>query len=229
MGKPWMGPITLAQPETRFGVMMVQGGGSAISMYLTQTGGGSASAWYPATTQGWIKPPVVVRDDGYVLATGSSMCRSSNFGQSWNCTDPADDTFDNGVACSPVDWSSGQAACTCITGGGEIDPLFDGWVHISRDCGSSFNSTRALVTPYPIRFVLALSATYLIALGDGGMLHSEDKGDSWTEDLSIQSHVQYCSPVLTRVSVSQLTFRILCVASEDASQAFFAADVAVPL
>ena len=83
---------------------------------------------------------------------------------------------------------------------------------MSNDDGVTFNATRCLTSPYPIRSVLALPSGHLIAAGGnyysgvGGIWESVDRGRTWGNTLSITAEIKACRAVPMKTAT-----RVLCV------------------
>jgi len=83
------------------------------------------------------------------------------------------------------------------SGGGEISPNVEGWLHRTTDGGATW-SGRVLDTPWPIRQIEFLNGKIGWAAGGdiysgvGGITFSSDGGKKWTEDIDTGDEVDAC-------------------------------------
>jgi hypothetical protein len=152
--------------------------------YVTTNGGATAGDWTQVLadpTEGWFAGNLTFMPSNLrVYVTGISFCQSRNGGLSYRRRPSIDPVFDGGVSFPDIGhgW----------TGGGQISPPVQGWVHRTKDGGQSW-SGRILNPPYPIRSLLFLDDSLGFAVGGnyfqgvGGIWSTTDGGESWTLDV----------------------------------------------
>jgi len=143
----------------------------------------------PDPNGGWFGYQFTLRKDGTAYASGITFCKSADTGATWTCSPPADSVFDG-----PTQFVSDTVGWT---GGGEISPQVQGWLHRTTDGGATW-SGRVLNAPWPIRQIEFLSRkTGWAAGGDiysnvGGIYFSSDGGKTWNEDIDTGDEVGAC-------------------------------------
>jgi len=143
----------------------------------------------PDADGGWFGYQFTLLKDKTAYASGIQYCTSADIGASWNCGPTADSVFDG-----PTEFVSDKAGWT---GGGEISPNVEGWLHRTTDGGATW-SDRVLNTDWPIRQIEFLSKKVGWAAGGniysniGGIYYSADGGKTWAQDLATEDEVGAC-------------------------------------
>ena len=171
---------------------------------LAMSGEGLAdpnAAWWTATPNnwaqvtpdpsgGWFGYQFTLLKDQTAYASGINFCTSANTGATWNCGPPADSVFDG-----PTQFISDKIGWT---GGGEISPDVEGWLHLTTNGGKTW-SGRVLTPPWPIRQIEFLNKNVGWAAGGniysgvGGIYYSSDGGNTWTLDVTTGDEVGACA------------------------------------
>ncbi|HEY1614138.1 MAG TPA: hypothetical protein VGF97_10650 [Rhizomicrobium sp.] len=144
----------------------------------------------PDPNGGWFGYQFTLLKDQTAYASGVTFCKSANTGATWTCAPPADSVFDG-----PTEFVSDKAGWT---GGGEISPNVEGWLHRTTDGGASW-SGRVLNTPWPIRQITFLNKKVGWAAGGniysnvGGIYYSADGGKTWALDFSSGDEIGSCA------------------------------------
>lgn len=144
----------------------------------------------PDSNGGWFGYQFTLLKDGTAYASGIQYCTSANVGATWTCGPPADSVYDG-----PTEFVSDKIGWT---GGGEISPNVEGWLHRTTDGGTTW-SGRVLNTAWPIREIEFLNGKIGWATGGniysdvGGIYYSSDGGKSWTLDLSTEDEIGACA------------------------------------
>jgi hypothetical protein len=153
IGTPWAGIV-----QDNF---IVGTSSSAVWRMKPGSSGGNATDWKMSKAgDGWLAGPISVKADS-VNVTGSSFCSSTDGANSFQCHDPVDPDGDGGIAYSSTDPAIG------ITGGGDISPTVNGWVHRTTDGGTTW-SKRVLSSKFPIRAVYTECGGSGIMIAAGG-------------------------------------------------------------
>lgn len=143
----------------------------------------------PDPNGGWFGYQFTLLKDRTAYASGITFCKSANTGETWTCSPPADSVFDG-----PTQFLNDNIGWT---GGGEISPKDEGWLHRTTDGGATW-SDRVLDVAWPIRQIEFLDKkTGWAAGGDiysgiGGIYFSADGGKTWTEDIDTGDEVDAC-------------------------------------
>lgn len=143
----------------------------------------------PDPNGGWFGYQFSLLKDQTAYASGITFCTSANAGETWTCGPPADSVFDG-----PTQFVNDMIGWT---GGGEISPQDEGWLHRTTDGGATW-SGRVLNAPWPIRQIEFLNKkTGWAAGGDiytsvGGIYFSSDGGKTWNEDVETGDEVDAC-------------------------------------
>jgi len=143
----------------------------------------------PDPNGGWFGYQFTLLKDQTAYASGITFCKSANTGSTWTCGPPADSVFDG-----PTQFVSDTVGWT---GGGEISPQVEGWLHRTTDGGTTW-SGRVLNAPWPIRQIEFLDKKTGWATGGsiysavGGIYYSSDGGKTWNEDLATTDEVDAC-------------------------------------
>jgi photosystem II stability/assembly factor-like uncharacterized protein len=143
----------------------------------------------PDPNGGWFGYQFTLLKDQTAYASGITFCKGATGGQTWTCGPPADSVFDG-----PTQFVSDTVGWT---GGGEISPPVEGWLHRTTDGGATW-SGRVLNSPWPIRQIEFLNKkTGWAAGGDiysavGGIYFSSDGGKTWSEDIETGDEVDAC-------------------------------------
>ncbi len=186
----WLDKIRFADSER--GIATTMAGGQIVR---TTGGGRTAPDWSRViadSTGGWFAGNFTFEKDLPVMAAGAHLCRSSDGGASWSAQTGADPVFDGAVEF--VNPSLG------FTGGGNIAPGVQGWVHRTTDGGNTWTD-RLLVTPYPVRAVrFATPMRGWAAGGDidsnaGGIWGTTDGGNTWTREIDTAAEMRSLSLV----------------------------------
>ncbi|HEX3664856.1 MAG TPA: hypothetical protein VHU23_06470 [Rhizomicrobium sp.] len=144
----------------------------------------------PDADGGWFGYQFTLLRDKTAYASGIQYCTSADIGASWSCGPPADSVFDG-----PTQFVSDKAGWT---GGGEISPDVEGWLHRTTDGGATW-SDRVLTTAWPIRQIEFLDKKVGWAAGGniysnvGGIYYSADGGQTWSQDLATTDEVGACA------------------------------------
>jgi photosystem II stability/assembly factor-like uncharacterized protein len=144
----------------------------------------------PDPDGGWFGSQFTLLKNQHAFASGIQYCTSANTGATWTCGPPADSVFDG-----PTEFVSDTIGWT---GGGEISPNVEGWLHRTTDGGQTW-SGRVLNTAWPIREILFLNAKVGWAAGGniysnvGGIYYSSDGGKKWSQDLSTEDEFDSCA------------------------------------
>ncbi len=144
----------------------------------------------PDSSGGWFGYQFTLLKDQTAYASGIQYCTSANTGASWTCGPPADSVFDG-----PTEFVSDKVGWT---GGGEISPSVEGWLHLTTDGGATW-SGRVLTTAGPIREIDFLSKKVGWATGGniyttvGGIYYSADGGNTWSQDLATEDEIGACA------------------------------------
>lgn len=144
----------------------------------------------PDPSGGWFGYQFTLLKDQTAYASGIQFCTSINTGATWTCGPPADSVFDG-----PTEFVSDLVGWT---GGGEISPQVEGWLHATTDGGKTW-SGRVLNTAWPIREIDFLSKKAGWATGGdiysnvGGIYFSSDGGKTWSQDLATQDEIGSCA------------------------------------
>jgi photosystem II stability/assembly factor-like uncharacterized protein len=151
---------------------------------------GSWAQVTPDASGGWFGYQFTLLKDQTAYASGIQFCTSANTGASWSCGPSADSVYDG-----PTEFVSDQVGWT---GGGEISPNVEGWLHRTTDGGQTW-SGRVLNTAWPIREIEFLNRKVGWAAGGniysdvGGIYYSSDGGKTWSQDLSTQDEIGSCA------------------------------------
>jgi len=143
----------------------------------------------PDPNGGWFGFQFTLLKDDSAYASGITFCKSNDTGATWTCGPPADAVFDG-----PTQFVSDSVGWT---GGGEISPQVEGWLHRTTDGGATW-SGRVLNTSWPIRQIAFLDKkTGWAAGGDiysgvGGIYFSSNGGKTWNEDIETGDEVDAC-------------------------------------
>lgn len=144
----------------------------------------------PDASGGWFGYQFTLLKDRTAYASGIQFCTSANTGATWTCGAPADSVYDG-----PTEFVSDLVGWT---GGGEISPNVQGWLHRTTDGGKTW-SGRILNTAWPIREIDFLSKKFGWATGGniysnvGGIEFSPDGGKTWSLDLTTQDEIGSCA------------------------------------
>jgi photosystem II stability/assembly factor-like uncharacterized protein len=199
-GKTWKPDIVLSSNAWGGRVRFVHGMKDGLAM----SGEGLAdpnAAWWrvkpskwaqvtPDQNGGWFGYQFTLLKDQTAYASGINYCTSANTGATWTCGPPADSVFDG-----PTEFVSDKVGWT---GGGEISPDVEGWLHRTTDGGATW-SGRVLNTAWPIREIDFLNAKIGWATGGniysavGGIYYSADGGKKWSQDLSTEDEIGACA------------------------------------
>lgn len=199
-GKTWKPDIILSSNAWAGRVRFTHG----VKDGLAMNGEGLASpnaAWWrvkpgswaqvtPDSSGGWFGYQFTLLKDQTAYASGIQYCKSANTGETWSCGPPADSVFDG-----PTEFVSDKIGWT---GGGEISPSDEGWLHRTTDGGTTW-SGRVLNTAWPIREILFLDKTVGWATGGdiysgvGGIYFSSNGGKKWSQDLTTQDEIGACA------------------------------------
>ncbi len=105
------------------------------------------AAWWTATPNDWAQVTLdpnggwfgyqftLLNANETAYASGINFCTSANIGATWNCGPPADSVFDG-----PTQFISDKIGWT---GGGEISPDVEGWLHLTTNGGKDLERPRA--------------------------------------------------------------------------------------
>ena len=198
-GKSWSSDVVLSTNAWAGRVRFVH----ALKDGLAMSGEGLASpnaAWWrvkpgnwsqvtPDPSGGWFGYQFTLLKDQTAYASGITFCKSANTGATWTCGPPADQVCDG-----PTEFVSDSVGWT---GGGEISPQVEGWLHRTTDGGATWTD-RVLNSPWPIRQIEFLSkkvgwaAGGNIYTGVGGIYFSADGGKTWTEDIDTGDEIDAC-------------------------------------
>lgn len=198
-GKTWSKDVILSTNAWAGRVRFVNGLKSGLAMSGEGLANPNAAWWRlkpgkwrqvtPDPSGGWFGYQFTLLKDQTAYASGITFCKSADTGASWTCGPPADSVFDG-----PTQFVSDNVGWT---GGGEISPNVEGWLHRTTDGGATW-STRVLNTPWPIRQIEFLDKkTGWAAGGDiysgvGGIYFSYDGGKTWSEDIETGDEVGAC-------------------------------------
>jgi photosystem II stability/assembly factor-like uncharacterized protein len=144
----------------------------------------------PDPNGGWFGYQFTLLKDQTAYASGINYCTSANIGATWTCGPPADSVYDG-----PTEFVSDKIGWT---GGGEISPNVEGWLHRTTDGGASW-SGRVLGTAWPIREIEFLNRKVGWATGGniystvGGIYYSADGGKTWSQDLTTEDEIGSCA------------------------------------
>lgn len=144
----------------------------------------------PDSNGGWFGYQFTLLNDQTAYASGIQYCKSADTGNTWTCAPPADSVFDG-----PTEFVSDKIGWT---GGGEISPNVEGWLHRTTDGGATW-SGRVLNTSWPIREIEFLNKKVGWATGGdiysgvGGIYFSSDGGKTWSEDIETGDEVGSCA------------------------------------
>ncbi|HEX4080931.1 MAG TPA: hypothetical protein VHX61_18870, partial [Rhizomicrobium sp.] len=144
----------------------------------------------PDPDGGWFGYQFTLLKDQTAYASGIQFCTSANTGATWTCGPPADSVYDG-----PTEFISDKVGWT---GGGEISPNVDGWLHRTTDGGTTW-SGRVLNTAWPIREIDFLNKKVGWATGGniysnvGGIYYSADGGKTWSQDLATEDEIGSCA------------------------------------
>ncbi|HEX4080902.1 MAG TPA: hypothetical protein VHX61_18725, partial [Rhizomicrobium sp.] len=144
----------------------------------------------PDPNGGWFGYQFTLLKDQTAYASGIQFCTSANTGATWTCGPPADSVYDG-----PTEFVSDK---TGWTGGGEISPNVEGWLHRTTDGGQTW-SGRVLNTAWPIREIDFLNKKVGWATGGniysnvGGIYYSADGGKTWSQDLATEDEIGSCA------------------------------------
>lgn len=155
----------------------------------------------PDPNGGWFGYQFTLLKDQTAYASGITFCKGTGAGQTWACGPAADSVFDGPTqfVTDTVGW----------TGGGEISPQVEGWLHRTTDGGATW-SGRVLNSPWPIRQIEFLDKkTGWAAGGDiysgvGGIYFSSDGGKTWSEDIDTGDEVDACDHWILGSSETQI-------------------------
>ena len=144
----------------------------------------------PDPNGGWFGFQFTLLKDQTAYASGITYCKSADTGATWSCAPPADSVFDG-----PTEFVTDNVGWT---GGGEISPQVEGWLHRTTDGGATW-SGRVLNSPWPIREVEFLNKKVGWAAGGdiysnvGGIYFSSDGGKKWNLDVDTGDEVGSCA------------------------------------
>jgi photosystem II stability/assembly factor-like uncharacterized protein len=198
-GKDWASDVVLSNNAWGGRVRFVH----RLKDGLAMSGEGLASpnvAWWrvkpgdwaqvtPDPSGGWFGYQFTLLPDHTAYASGITFCKSADTGATWTCGPSADSVFDG-----PTQFVNDNVGWT---GGGEISPNVEGWLHRTTDGGATW-SGRVLNTPWPIRQIeflnkkIGWAAGGDIYSGVGGIYFSPDGGKTWTEDVDTGDEVDAC-------------------------------------
>jgi len=199
-GKTWKADVVLSTDAWAGRVRYTHG----IKDGLAMSGEGLAdpnAAWWqtkpgnwaqvtPDPSGGWFGYQFTLLKDQTAYASGINYCTSANTGATWTCGPPADSVYDG-----PTEFVSDKIGWT---GGGEISPDVEGWLHRTTDGGKTW-SGRVLNTAWPIREIEFLDKKVGWATGGniysdvGGIYYSADGGKTWSSDLSTEDEIGACA------------------------------------
>jgi hypothetical protein len=198
-GKTWNADTVLSSNAWGGRVRYTHGVKDGLAMNGEGLGNPNAAWWRvkpgqwaqvtPDPSGGWFGYQFTLLKDQTAYASGIQYCTSANTGASWTCGPPADSVFDG-----PTEFVSDK---TGWTGGGEISPNVEGWLHRTTDGGATW-SGRVLNTAWPIRQITFLNKKVGWAAGGniystvGGIYYSADGGKTWSQDLSTEDEVGAC-------------------------------------
>lgn len=211
-GVGWLDRVHFFNSDT--GIVMASFSGG---VHYTTAGGKDTNSWtYVQVNQdlGWFAGNIDAQPSGNVYATGIHFAHSTDFGFSWNSMPSADFTFDGGV-------NFLDNGLFGWTGGGEISPSVQGWVHRTTDGGQTW-SDRLNVFPYPIRALQFFNENLGLALGGnvydeaGGIYSTTDGGVTWNLDISTNAEMFS----INTVRVSNDSIDIWCAGSTGGSTGF---------
>jgi len=155
-------------------------------MHYTTNGGRDSLSWNYVQVNsdlGWFAGNIDAQPNGNVYTTGIHFAHSTNFGVTWTSGNSADNVFDGGVDFLDNNNQKGW------TGGGEISPSVEGWVHRTTDGGTTW-SPRLNTFSYPIRAVQFFNDNTGLAIGGsinsdaGGIFSTTNAGTNWNQDVN---------------------------------------------
>lgn len=199
-GKTWAADIVLSSNAWGGRVRYVKGVKDGLAMNGEGLGNPNAAWWRvkpgqwaqvtPDPNGGWFGYQFTLLKDQTAYASGINYCTSADTGATWTCGPPADSVFDG-----PTEFVSDKIGWT---GGGEIEPNVEGWLHRTTDGGATW-SGRVLDIAFPIREVDFLNKKIGWAAGGniysniGGIYYSADGGKAWSQDLATTDEVGACA------------------------------------
>ncbi len=199
-GKTWQADVTLSTNAWAGRVRFTQATKYGLAMNGEGLGNPNAAWWRikpgqwaqvtPDPSGGWFGYQFTLLKDHTAYASGINYCKSSDTGATWTCGPPADSVFDG-----PTEFVSDTIGWT---GGGEISPNVEGWLHRTTDGGAHW-SGRVLNSPWPIRQITFLNkkvgwaAGGNIYTGVGGIYFSSDGGKTWALDTDTGDEVGACA------------------------------------
>lgn len=234
-GKTWQADIVLSTNAWGGRVRYAQGLKDGLAMNGEGLGNPNAAWWRvkpgdwaqvtPDANGGWFGYQFTLLKDKTAYASGINYCTSANVGATWTCGPPADSVFDG-----PTEFVSDKIGWT---GGGEISPNVEGWLHRTTDGGATW-SGRVLNTAWPIRQIEFLNKKIGWATGGniystvGGIYYSADGGKTWSQDLATTDEVGACAYQNLGTGQTQ----IWCIGDAYANNAFssnvYSATVSTP-
>jgi len=167
----------------------------------------------PDPSGGWFGYQFTLLKNQTAYASGIQYCKSADTGATWTCAPPADSVFDG-----PTEFVSDRIGWT---GGGEISPNVEGWLHRTTDGGTTW-SGRVLNTHWPIREIEFLSkkvgwaAGGNIYSGVGGIYYSADGGKTWALDVTTGDEVGSCADQ----TIGNGQTQIWCIGDAESNNAF---------
>jgi photosystem II stability/assembly factor-like uncharacterized protein len=199
-GKTWKADIVLSTNAWGGRIRYTQGVKDGLAMNGEGLGNPNAAWWRvkpgdwtqvtPDPNGGWFGYQFTLLKDKTAYASGIQYCTSANVGATWTCGPPADSVFDG-----PTEFVSDTIGWT---GGGEISPNVEGWLHRTTDGGATW-SGRVLNTAWPVREIEFLDKKVGWATGGniysavGGIYYSADGGKTWSQDLSTEDEIGACA------------------------------------
>ncbi len=212
-GVGWLDRVHFFNRDT--GIVMASFSGG---VHYTTNGGKDTNSWtYVQVNQdlGWFAGNVDAQRSGDVYATGIHFAHSTDFGLTWSSMPSADFTFDGGVDFLDDNRLFGW------TGGGEISPSVEGWIHRTTDGGQTWSS-RLNTFAYPIRALQFFTENLGLAVGGnvygevGGIHSTTDGGLTWTLDVSTNAEMFS----IDTIRVSNDSIDIWCAGSTGGSTGF---------
>ena len=199
-GKTWAADTVLSTNAWGGRVRFAHGDKDGLAMNGQGLGNPNAAWWRakpgqwaqvtPDQSGGWFGYQFTLLKDQTAYASGINYCTSANIGATWTCGPPADSVYDG-----PTEFVSDKIGWT---GGGEISPNVEGWLHRTTDGGASW-SGRVLSTAWPIREIEFLNRKVGWATGGniystvGGIYYSADGGKTWSQDLTTEDEIGSCA------------------------------------
>ena len=222
-GKTWNTDVVLSTNAWGGRIRYAKGVKDGLAMNGEGLGNPNAAWWRvksgdwtqvtPDSDGGWFGYQFTLLNDKTAYASGIQYCTSANIGATWSCAPPADSVFDG-----PTEFVSDNDGWT---GGGEISPSVEGWLHRTTDGGATW-SGRVLDIAFPVRQIEFLNKKVGWAAGGniysnlGGIYYSNDGGNTWSQDLSTQDEVGACA----YQNLAKKQTQIWCIGDAYANNAF---------